>query len=76
MLSRGQPTQDPGIGAGFVPVLDTQVYDEIIPVRNDDAFATGRAVGHKEACSWAFRRCRRVNRTSWPSAPRTRARPS
>ena len=38
-----------GIGAGFVPdVLDTQVYDEIIPVENDDAFATGRAVGHKE----------------------------
>ena len=37
------------IGAGFVPdVLDTQVYDEIIPVENDDAFATGRAVGHKE----------------------------
>ena len=33
----------------FVPdVLDTQVYDEIIPVENDDAFATGRAVGHKE----------------------------
>ncbi len=29
-------------------VLDTQVYDEIIPVENDDAFATGRAVGHKE----------------------------
>ena len=38
-----------GIGAGFVPdVLDTKVYDEIIAVENDDAFATGRAVGHKE----------------------------
>ena len=38
-----------GIGAGFVPqVLDTRIYDEIIPVENDDAFATGRAVGHKE----------------------------
>ena len=38
-----------GIGAGFVPdVLDTQIYDEIIPVESDDAFATGRAVGHKE----------------------------
>ena len=38
-----------GIGAGFVPdVLDTTVYDEIIAVENDDAFATGRAVGHKE----------------------------
>lgn len=38
-----------GIGAGFVPdVLDTKVYDEIITVENDDAFATGRLIGHKE----------------------------
>ena len=38
-----------GIGAGFVPdVLDTKVYDEIITVENDDAFATGRLFGHKE----------------------------
>ena len=38
-----------GIGAGFVPdVLDTKVYDEIIPVADDDAFATGRKIGHKE----------------------------
>ena len=38
-----------GIGAGFVPkVLDTGVYDEIIPVENDDAFATGKRVGHSE----------------------------
>ena len=38
-----------GIGAGFVPdVLDTRVYDEIIPVENDDAFAIGRLIGHKE----------------------------
>ena len=38
-----------GIGAGFVPdVLDTKVYDEIIPVENDDAFTTGRLIGHKE----------------------------
>ena len=38
-----------GIGAGFVPdVLDTRVYDEIIPVENDDAFATGKLVGHSE----------------------------
>ena len=38
-----------GIGAGFVPqVLDTQVYDEIIPVTNEDAFALGREVGHSE----------------------------
>ena len=38
-----------GIGAGFVPdVLDTKIYDEIIPVENDDAFATGRRVGREE----------------------------
>ena len=38
-----------GIGAGFVPdVLDTKVYDEVITVTNEDAFATGRLIGHKE----------------------------
>lgn len=38
-----------GIGAGFVPgVLDTRVYDEIIPVENEDAFATGKLIGKKE----------------------------
>ena len=38
-----------GIGAGFVPeVLDTGVYDEIITVSNEDAFATGRAIGRQE----------------------------
>lgn len=38
-----------GIGAGFVPeVLDTSVYDEIIPVENEDAFAAGRAMGKAE----------------------------
>ena len=38
-----------GIGAGFVPdVLNTKVYDEVIPVANEDAFAVGKLVGHKE----------------------------
>ena len=38
-----------GIGAGFVPdVLDTRIYDEIIPVDNDDAFAVGKEIGHRE----------------------------
>ena len=38
-----------GIGAGFVPdVLNTKVYDEIIPVANEDAFATGRQIGRTE----------------------------
>ena len=38
-----------GIGAGFVPaVLDTGIYDEIIPVENDDAFAIGREIGRRE----------------------------
>ena len=43
------PHKIQGIGAGFVPdVLDTKVYDEIIPVDNDDAFATGKLIGKKE----------------------------
>ena len=43
------PHKIQGIGAGFVPdVLDTKVYDEIIPVENKDAFATGKLVGRSE----------------------------
>lgn len=43
------PHKIQGIGAGFVPkVLDTSVYDEIIPVENDDAFAMGKEVGRNE----------------------------
>lgn len=43
------PHKIQGIGAGFVPeVLDTSVYDEIIPVENDDAFAAAKAVGKAE----------------------------
>ena len=38
-----------GIGAGFVPdVLNTKVYDEVIPVANEDAFAAGKLIGHRE----------------------------
>ena len=38
-----------GIGAGFVPdVLNTSIYDEIIPVSNDDAFTTGKLIGKSE----------------------------
>lgn len=38
-----------GIGAGFVPeVLDTQVYDEVVPVTNEDAFSAGKLMGRKE----------------------------
>lgn len=43
------PHKIQGIGAGFVPaVLDTKVYDEIIPVENDDAFKTGKEFGRRE----------------------------
>ena len=43
------PHKIQGIGAGFVPqVLDTSVYDEIIPVENEDAFSYGRLIGKKE----------------------------
>ena len=51
VLSTGVPGSHKiqGIGAGFVPdVLDTKIYDEIIAVQNDDAFETGRIIGHKE----------------------------
>ena len=51
VLSKGTPGPHKiqGIGAGFVPqVLNTSVYDEIIPVENDDAFATGKKIGKSE----------------------------
>ena len=51
VLSQGVagPHKIQGIGAGFVPdVLNTKVYDEVITVANEDAFATGRTVGKKE----------------------------
>ena len=51
VLSEGHsgPHKIQGIGAGFVPkVLDTQVYDQVFPVSNEDAFATGKLIGQKE----------------------------
>ncbi len=51
MLSKGTAGSHKiqGIGAGFVPdVLDTKIYDEVIAVENDDAFATGKLIGKKE----------------------------
>ncbi len=51
VLSKGVsgPHKIQGIGAGFVPdTLNTKIYDEIIPVENDDAFATGRELARKE----------------------------
>ena len=51
VLSEGRsgPHKIQGIGAGFVPdVLDTKVYDEVIPVKNEDAFKTGKELSHSE----------------------------
>ena len=51
VLSKGTagPHKIQGIGAGFVPdTLNTSVYDEIIPVSNDDAFATGKEIARKD----------------------------
>ena len=51
VLSKGTPGPHKiqGIGAGFVPqTLDTKIYDEIIPVKNEDAFATGKTLGKTE----------------------------
>ena len=55
-----------GIGAGFVPdVLDTKIYDEIISVENDDAFAAGKLVGKKEGVpQWEFPPVRRSGQRS------------
>ncbi|WP_455014994.1 cysteine synthase A [Mogibacterium diversum] len=50
-LAKGEaaPHKIQGIGAGFVPeILNTHIYDEIIPVTNEDAFETGRLIGHKQ----------------------------
>ncbi|MBQ8036159.1 MAG: pyridoxal-phosphate dependent enzyme, partial [Proteobacteria bacterium] len=45
----GGPHKIQGIGAGFVPdVLNTKIYDEIIPVSNENAFETGRRIGREE----------------------------
>ncbi|MCI7596105.1 MAG: cysteine synthase A [Lachnospiraceae bacterium] len=51
VLSGGKPGAHKiqGIGAGFVPsILDTGIYDEIVKVANEDAFAYGKLIGHKE----------------------------
>ena len=47
--NKSGPHKIQGIGAGFVPkVLDTDIYDEIIPVSNEDAFETGASIGKTE----------------------------
>ena len=51
VLSEGKsgPHKIQGIGAGFIPdTLDTKIYDEIIRVTNEDAFATGKAIAHND----------------------------
>ena len=51
LLSKGfaGPHQIQGIGANFVPeILNTNIYDEIIPVQNEDAFAIGKRIGQQE----------------------------
>lgn len=51
VLSKGTagPHKIQGIGAGFVPnTLDTEIYDEILPVSNEDAFATGKAIARED----------------------------
>ena len=75
VLSGGPKGPHPiqGIGAGFIPdVLNTKIYDEIIRVKADDAFATARRWPPRKACWWASppaqppgRRCR------WPPRPKT-----
>ena len=75
MLSGGEPAphKQAGIGAGFVPGnLDTDIYDEMVTVTNDDAIATARRLAREEAIFAGIssapspgRRCR------WPRGRRT-----
>ena len=78
MLSKGVagPHKIQGIGAGFVPeTLDTKIYDEIIAVENEDAFATGRTLARKEGLLVGISSVRQYLRLhSLLSAPRIRAR--
>lgn len=62
VLSKGTPGPHKiqGIGAGFVPdTLNTGIYDEILPVANEDAFATGKALAHEDGIlvGHLLRRC-------------------
>ncbi len=74
---RSGPHKIQGIGAGFVPeVLDTAVYDEIIQVSNEDAFAAGGWRAARRASWWASPPGRRsTRRLNWPSGLRTREKP-
>jgi cysteine synthase A len=78
MLSQGTKGPHPiqGIGAGFVPaVLNTAIYDEVVRVKNDDAFEFARRAAREEGCWSAFRRARRCGPPSrWRNGPRTPAR--
>ncbi len=80
VLSKGTPGPHKiqGIGAGFVPkTLNTSVYDEVFPVENEDAFATGRALAREEGLLVGIRPARRsLRRRSWPSDRKMQARPS
>ena len=80
VLSKGVagPHKIQGIGAGFVPeTLDTEIYDEIIPVENEDAFAMGRRLARKAACWSASLPARLFTRQeSWQRDRKTRAKSS
>jgi cysteine synthase A len=76
VLSGGQKGPHPiqGIGAGFVPdVLNTKIYDEVIRVKNEDAFETARRMAKEEGLLVAFRQARQPGqRYRWRGDPKTR----
>ena len=80
VLSKGTPGAHKiqGIGAGVVPdVLNTGVYDEVIPVTNDAAFAAGKKSVRPRVFWRAFLPAPQCGSLlNWQSVPRTRARPS
>ena len=77
VLSGGQKGPHPiqGIGAGFVPaILNTEIYDEVIRVKSEDAMQTARRMAAKKGCWWAFRPARRRGRRCrWQAGRRTPA---
>lgn len=79
VLSSGTagPHKIQGIGAGFVPdVLNTGIYDGIIPVADQDAFATGKKIGEKEEFSLGYlQELRPLLQSSWQSFLRMKEKP-
>ena len=73
----GGPHKIQGIGAGFVPeVLNTQVYDEVIKIENEDSFTTGKLIAKKEGILVFLPAQRCMRRSSWQNGRKIREKQS